>query len=86
MYLWCSVFNKNASAMISGNDVLHEITKQKSYELRIDLEDFEGEKRFAVYSQFAVADSSDNYRLSLGTYTGNAGVFMDESLKVCGRH
>ena len=61
----------------SGNDVLHEITKQKKYELRIDLEDFKNNTRFALYSHFSVADLSDKYRLSLGTYTGTAGMSIN---------
>ena len=42
-------------------------------QLRIYLEDWEGNHRFAVYDEFWIAPESDNYRLHIGSYTGNAG-------------
>ncbi len=56
-----------------GNDNLHRLTAQGEYELRIDLSDFEGESRYAVYDSFSIADVSDNYLLTLGSYSGTAG-------------
>ena len=41
--------------------------------LRIDLEDFENETRYAVYSSFSLSDASDYYRLSVSGYSGDAG-------------
>ncbi|KAK2167297.1 hypothetical protein NP493_1282g00003 [Ridgeia piscesae] len=55
-----------------GNDLLHAVTSQRHYTLRIDLEDFEGASRFAVYQNFAVSSESDNFRVSFGAYSGNA--------------
>ncbi|KAI0224939.1 hypothetical protein LSAT2_024085, partial [Lamellibrachia satsuma] len=52
---------------------LQDITSRRNYQLRIDLEDFQGETRHAVYSNFAVASESDKFRLTLGSYRGNAG-------------
>ena len=57
----------------SGNDYLNDITSQAQYVLRIDMEDFENEKRFADYSNFAVDSERNKYKLSLGTYSGTAG-------------
>lgn len=37
---------------LTGNDVLHRLTSLKAQELRIDIERFNGEKAFAVYSSF----------------------------------
>ncbi|MCL4171030.1 UNVERIFIED_CONTAM: hypothetical protein GTU68_039362 [Idotea baltica] len=42
-------------------------------ELRVDLEDFEGEKRWAKYDLFHIEDSAGKYRLKLGNYQGDAG-------------
>ncbi|XP_031567679.1 techylectin-5B-like, partial [Actinia tenebrosa] len=44
--------------------------------LRVDMEDFEGNTRYADYGLFKVADESVNYRLTVGQYTGNAGDSM----------
>ena len=41
--------------------------------LRIDLEDFENETRYAVYSNFSLSDASDYYRLHVSGYSGDAG-------------
>ena len=56
-----------------GNDKLHRLTAQDEYQLRIDLEDFDGNVAYAEYSLFHVADVNDNYRLTIGEYSGNAG-------------
>ena len=58
---------------VLGNDYLHAVTAQTQYTLRIDLGDFEGATRYAVYSSFAVADEDHKYILSLGAYSGTAG-------------
>ncbi|KAK2182475.1 hypothetical protein NP493_351g01015 [Ridgeia piscesae] len=55
-----------------GNDYLNDITSQAQYVLRIEMEDFMNETRQAVYSHFAVASESNKYKLTLGTYSGNA--------------
>ena len=43
------------------------------YELRIDLEDWDGETRYAQYSLFDIGGPEDNYKLAVYGYTGNAG-------------
>ncbi|MCL4151010.1 UNVERIFIED_CONTAM: hypothetical protein GTU68_000049 [Idotea baltica] len=42
-------------------------------EIRIDLKDFEGRKRWARYDYFYIGTSADKYRLDLGEYSGDAG-------------
>ncbi|XP_041470070.1 fibrinogen-like protein A [Lytechinus variegatus] len=55
-----------------GNDNIHRLSRQKIYELRIDLEDFEGHKWHATYNNFSIGDEMENYRLlTLGSYSGN---------------
>ncbi|CAF5011472.1 unnamed protein product, partial [Rotaria socialis] len=57
-----------------GNDRLSILTNQDSYRLRVDLEDFDAQKRFAEYSAFRVSNEADKYRLILGSYLkGDAG-------------
>ena len=49
------------------------LTSQRHYRLRIDLEDFDGEMRFAEYSHFRI-DEFNKYKLQLGAYSGDAGL------------
>ena len=64
---------------ISGLRYLHRLTTGSSarrYELRVDLEDFENQTRVAVYSNFTIASSNENFRLDLGAYNGDAGLYF----------
>ncbi|CAC5387404.1 Fibrinogen-like protein A,Ryncolin-4,Ficolin-3,Ficolin-2,Ryncolin-1,Tenascin-R,Fibrinogen-like protein 1,Angiopoietin-1,Tenascin-X,Fibrinogen C domain-containing protein 1-A,Ficolin-1,Veficolin-1,Ryncolin-3,Fibrinogen C domain-containing protein 1,Ryncolin-2,Angiopoietin-related protein 2,Microfibril-associated glycoprotein 4,Tenascin,Fibrinogen C domain-containing protein 1-B [Mytilus coruscus] len=56
-----------------GNQNIHTITKQGTYELRVDISDFNGNKAFARYATFSVGDASTNYKLTIAGYSGNAG-------------
>ncbi|MCL4125629.1 UNVERIFIED_CONTAM: hypothetical protein GTU68_014665 [Idotea baltica] len=56
-----------------GLDNIHALVSQTQMELRVDLEDFDGEKRWAKYELFHIEDSAGKYRLKLGDYTGDAG-------------
>ncbi len=56
-----------------GNDNLHRLTAVDDVMLRVDLEDFEGDIRYAEYTTFKVADEGDKYRLLIGGYNGTAG-------------
>ncbi|XP_035685685.1 ryncolin-1-like [Branchiostoma floridae] len=56
-----------------GNDNLHHLTAQGGYELRVDLEDFEGNSAYAKYSNFSVEDEGHLYRLTVEGYSGTAG-------------
>ncbi|XP_044161795.1 ficolin-1-like [Bufo gargarizans] len=53
-----------------GNDNLHMLTSAGTWELRIDLQDFETAKYSAKYSSFKILGESEKYKLILGTYTG----------------
>ena len=48
-------------------------TRDQEYELRIDLVDFEGKKRHAVYQNFRISSEENGYRLTVTNFTGNAG-------------
>ncbi|XP_034006877.1 microfibril-associated glycoprotein 4-like [Trematomus bernacchii] len=46
------------------------LTVRKENELRVDMEDWEGGKRYAKYSSFSIDSEVDGYRLHLGKFTG----------------
>ncbi|XP_051548872.1 uncharacterized protein LOC127437759 [Myxocyprinus asiaticus] len=62
-----------------GNDKIHWLTETKNMSLRIELEDFKGIKEYAHYNHFYVANESQQYRLSIGGYSGTAGNAMQFS-------
>ena len=53
-----------------GLDKIHRITTAAQNELRIDMEDTSGNKKYAEYDLFAVTSEQQKYQLSLGTYAG----------------
>ncbi|VDI21031.1 Hypothetical predicted protein [Mytilus galloprovincialis] len=56
-----------------GNKNIAQLTSVGNHELRIDVEDWDGNKRYAVYKSFSIGDASTKYRLSISKYSGNAG-------------
>ncbi|XP_019634581.1 PREDICTED: microfibril-associated glycoprotein 4-like isoform X2 [Branchiostoma belcheri] len=67
--------NKNGEYWL-GNENIHLLTSQKNYTLRVDLEDWEEETRYATYDIFRVSGESDQYRLTVSGYSGDAGDSM----------
>ncbi|CAC5423047.1 Fibrinogen-like protein 1,Fibrinogen-like protein A,Tenascin,Ryncolin-2,Ryncolin-4,Techylectin-5A,Tenascin-N, Angiopoietin-related protein 7,Ficolin-2,Ryncolin-1,Tenascin-R,Ryncolin-3,Ficolin-1 [Mytilus coruscus] len=59
-----------------GNKHIHHMTSSGKYELRIDLTNNKNEKRYAAYKQFSIGDAASKYKLSVGSYSGNAGDSM----------
>ena len=53
-----------------GLNKIHRLSMSGQNVLRVDLEDFENETRYANYSTFAVANETDKYRLTVGGYSG----------------
>ena len=67
-------FGDVAKDFYLGNQIINCLTNQSNNEIRFDLEDWDGNTKYAVYDYFSISDESDNYRLSLGSYTkGTAG-------------
>ncbi|XP_019616275.1 PREDICTED: uncharacterized protein LOC109463839 [Branchiostoma belcheri] len=62
-----------------GLDNIHTLTTAKSNILRIELENFNGERRYARYSSFSVGDASGNYVVSISGYSGDAGDSLTNS-------
>ena len=58
-----------------GNEHLHLLTSLKSYTLRVDLEDWDGNTAYAEYSVFSIGSEQDKYRLTVLGYSGTAGEY-----------
>ncbi|XP_035225405.1 techylectin-5A-like [Stegodyphus dumicola] len=59
-----------------GNDNIYSLTNQKLYSVRIDLQDVEGNKRYAFYDKFWIEDEDRKYTLHIDSYCGDAGDSM----------
>lgn len=64
----------------AGLKQIHALSIQGNYELRIDLEDFENSTAHAQYGTFGVGlfsvdPDDDGYPLTVGDYSGNAGMY-----------
>ncbi|KAM4598268.1 microfibril-associated glycoprotein 4-like [Polymixia lowei] len=61
-----------------GLENIHLLTSRKSYELKVEMEDFEGIKAYVEYSSFSVGPEQEGYTLSFsGFKDGGAGTSMD---------
>ena len=60
-----------------GNDHIHSLTSHGNYILRIDMENFNGETRFAEYVGFSIDTESSYYTLRYTAYleSSTAGVY-----------
>ncbi|XP_058490457.1 microfibril-associated glycoprotein 4-like [Solea solea] len=66
-----------------GLENIHVLTQRKSYELRVDMEDFEGNKAYVYYSTFSVGPEEDGYRLQVGGFrNGRRGDVAGDSFTV----
>ena len=66
-----------------GLDQIHRLTAGHAVsELRVDMEDFESEKRYAQYSSFRVANAYSKYKLDVSGYAGTAGDSMTRENKM----
>ncbi|KAL1281581.1 hypothetical protein QQF64_000384 [Cirrhinus molitorella] len=67
-------FGATESEYWLGLENMYELTRNRKYILRVDLEDFEGKKGFALYSSFSVGPEADRYKLHVsGFKDGGAG-------------
>jgi hypothetical protein len=53
-----------------GLDMIHRMSNNIENVLRIEMEDFEGERRYAEYRLFQVLNECEQYKLIIGNYSG----------------
>jgi len=61
------------NVLFLDNEHLHQLTAQGKYNLRINMEDFDNNEKYATYKQFAVDDEKSVFKLTVGGYQGDAG-------------
>jgi hypothetical protein len=62
-------------SILSCNSHVNNSTLFQVTELLIELEDFNLEKTYALYSAFAIGTEAEGYSISfLGSYEGDAGI------------
>ena len=63
-----------------GLSKIHRLAQNGTdYTLRVDLGDYENETRYAKYSTFNIGNSTTDYTITLGGYSGDAGDSMTKS-------
>ncbi|XP_060061628.1 ficolin-3 isoform X2 [Erinaceus europaeus] len=67
-------FGSQESEFWLGNENLHQLTLQGTWELWVELEDFNGAHTFAHYESFRLLGEAEHYKLVLGKFLkGTAG-------------
>ncbi|XP_062597661.1 ficolin-1-like [Saccostrea cucullata] len=56
-----------------GNDAIHTLTRDKNQELRVDVERYNGQHAYAVYTTFYIGDEDNKYTVTVSGYNGTAG-------------
>ncbi|CAC5357758.1 Ryncolin-4,Angiopoietin-related protein 7,Angiopoietin-related protein 1,Ficolin-3,Ficolin-1-B,Techylectin-5A,Ficolin-2,Ryncolin-1,Tenascin-R,Protein scabrous,Fibrinogen-like protein 1,Angiopoietin-1,Tenascin-X,Fibrinogen C domain-containing protein 1-A,Ryncolin-3,Tenascin,Fibrinogen C domain-containing protein 1,Ryncolin-2,Angiopoietin-related protein 6,Techylectin-5B,Angiopoietin-related protein 2,Angiopoietin-2,Microfibril-associated glycoprotein 4,Fibrinogen alpha chain,Ficolin-1-A,Ficolin-1,Techylecti len=62
-----------------GNEHLYKLTSKGRYRLRVHLQDWSGSTRYATYNTFKLGNEGSGYKLTIGSYSGNAGDSMSYS-------
>ncbi|XP_076101238.1 microfibril-associated glycoprotein 4-like [Mytilus galloprovincialis] len=69
-------FGNQSEEFWLGNEHLHQLTSQGKYKLRIDMKDFENNRKYALYEKFSFGSERSCYVLSISGYSGDAGDSM----------
>ncbi|XP_060075899.1 techylectin-5A-like [Ylistrum balloti] len=59
-----------------GNDNIYRLCSQGKFKLRVEIEQWNGSRYYAIYDYFRIEDESDDYRLHVSGYHGTAGDSM----------
>ena len=66
-------FGSSTGELRLGNDRIHRLAASGNTVLRVEVEDWSGNRAYARYGTFRVGDEGDKYRLTVGSYSGTAG-------------
>uniref|UniRef100_A0A8C4QI62 Angiopoietin 2a n=1 Tax=Eptatretus burgeri TaxID=7764 RepID=A0A8C4QI62_EPTBU len=58
-----------------GNEPVHQLSRTRPQQLRVELSDWAGSRAFSLYDRFGLASERLNYRLLIKGYSGTAGRF-----------
>uniref|UniRef100_A0A8C1CBR9 Fibrinogen C-terminal domain-containing protein n=1 Tax=Cyprinus carpio carpio TaxID=630221 RepID=A0A8C1CBR9_CYPCA len=61
-------FGNNTGEYWLGLEILYQLTRKYRYKLRVDMEDFEGKKAYALYNSFSVGSEADGYKLQVSGF------------------
>ncbi|XP_052694402.1 ficolin-2-like [Crassostrea angulata] len=64
-------FGNLGSEFWLGNHKLHNLLSQGTYEMRMDMEDFDNQTRYVKYSSFNVGNESSKYTVTLSGFSGD---------------
>lgn len=65
------------AVIITGNEKkMHHLLSQGTYELRMDIEDFDNQTHYVKYTRFNLEDESKRYIVTISGFSGN----VDQSL------
>lgn len=69
---YSSGFGDNEEEFWLGNEKLHYLTKQGTYELRVDFVSSSNAAKYAKYTSFTIDSKENKYRVTdIGTFSGN---------------
>uniref|UniRef100_K1QUP3 Ficolin-1 n=1 Tax=Magallana gigas TaxID=29159 RepID=K1QUP3_MAGGI len=66
-------FGNVSSEFWLGNDKIHHLLAQGTYEMRMDMKDFSNEEHHVKYSSFYVGNEFTNYTVTLSGFSGDVG-------------
>ncbi|KAJ8737581.1 hypothetical protein PYW08_000176 [Mythimna loreyi] len=71
-------FGDSSKEFWLGNENIYMLTNNDDYMLRVELEDFDGNKRYAQYSHFKIYSEAEYYKLEIDGYEGTAGDSLND--------